>query len=85
MEAPVDPILRSVRTADVEVFYRQQVDPESQAMAAFLPPNPSDRAAFLERWAAILCNPGITARKLHRQVDKHVARIHADIVKKAIK
>jgi RimJ/RimL family protein N-acetyltransferase len=41
--------LRPVREADIEVFYRQQLEPEAVAMALF----PSrDREAFFHHWKA---------------------------------
>ena len=57
-----DVTLRAVEADDLPVFYEQQLDPESTAMAAF----PSrDRDAFDKHWATnILGNPDAVARTI---------------------
>jgi len=45
--------LRDVIETDLEVFFDQQQDEVANHMAAFTPKNPSDRAAFDDRWRRI--------------------------------
>ncbi len=54
--------LRPVEPADLEVLFRQQLDPDANRMAAFTPADPADRAAFDARWTRILGDPSIVAR-----------------------
>ncbi|MFI9007652.1 GNAT family N-acetyltransferase [Actinosynnema sp. NPDC053489] len=68
--------LREVTAADVLVFFGQQRDPEAVRMAAFTPADPSDRSAFLVRWARILADDAVVARTVvfEGEVVGHVAR-----------
>ncbi|MCF3123326.1 GNAT family N-acetyltransferase [Streptomyces arenae] len=45
--------LREVHDSDLDVFYRQLNDPESQHMAAFTPKDPADRDGFDAHWAKL--------------------------------
>ncbi|ROP35342.1 GNAT family N-acetyltransferase [Saccharothrix texasensis] len=54
--------LREVTAADVLAFFEHQRDPEAVRMAAFTSADPSDRAAFLVRWARILADESAVAR-----------------------
>ncbi|WP_055698027.1 MULTISPECIES: GNAT family N-acetyltransferase [Streptomyces] len=45
--------LREVHDSDLDVFYRQLNDPESQHMAAFIPKDPADRDGFDAHWAKL--------------------------------
>jgi RimJ/RimL family protein N-acetyltransferase len=54
--------LREVTAADVLVFFEHQRDPEAVRMAAFTSADPSDRAAFLVRWARILADDSVVTR-----------------------
>ena len=54
--------LREVTAADVLLFFEHQRDPEAVRMAAFTSEDPSDRAAFLVRWARILADDSVVAR-----------------------
>ncbi|MEU0061021.1 GNAT family N-acetyltransferase [Streptomyces sp. NPDC006334] len=45
--------LRPVHDSDLPVFYRQMNDPEALRMAAFTPPDPSDRSQFEEHWKRV--------------------------------
>ena len=53
-----------VTSEHVELFFRHQLDPESQHMAAFTPTDPSDREAFLTRWLPVLLDAGQRARTI---------------------
>jgi RimJ/RimL family protein N-acetyltransferase len=72
----VDVELREVSTADVLVFFEHQRDPEAVRMAAFTSADPSDRAAFLVRWARILADDPVPARTVvfDGEVVGHVGR-----------
>ena len=65
-------ILREVTFADLPIFYEQQADPESSAMAAF----PSrDREAFDAHWVKIMANDTVILRTIEvdGQVVGHLA------------
>ncbi|WP_184539528.1 GNAT family N-acetyltransferase [Micromonospora polyrhachis] len=53
-----------VEEADLDAFFQHQLDPEAIWMAAFTAEDPSDRAAFLARWAKILGNESIVTRTI---------------------
>ncbi|GGJ39559.1 GNAT family N-acetyltransferase [Deinococcus roseus] len=50
-------LLRDVTSADLEVFFEHQKDPEARQMAAFTRPDPENRTAFDQHWQRILNNP----------------------------
>ena len=53
--------LREVEDADLDVFYANQQDPQSYAMAGF----PSrDREAFLAHWAKIRADPSVVSQTI---------------------
>jgi RimJ/RimL family protein N-acetyltransferase len=52
-------IIRPVAEADLDIFYRHQLDPEAHRMAAF---PPRDEPAFREHWARILQRRDVTVR-----------------------
>lgn len=56
--------LREVREADLTVFYKQQVDPEANRMAAFTAKDPTDRVAFTAKWEKILADEAIILRTI---------------------
>jgi RimJ/RimL family protein N-acetyltransferase len=58
----VDVELREVTAADVLAFFEHQRDPVAVRMAAFTSADPSDRAAFLVRWARILADDSVVTR-----------------------
>jgi len=51
--------LRRVHDSDLPVFFRQTNDPESLAMAAFTPEDPTDRDAFDDRWSRIRASSAV--------------------------
>lgn len=67
--------LRPVQTADLEIFFAQQLDPQANWMAAFTAPDPADRAAFDAHWARILNDAAVLMRTicLGQAVAGHVA------------
>ncbi|MGW0432387.1 GNAT family N-acetyltransferase [Micromonospora sp. NPDC003197] len=57
-------LLRAVEETDLDVFFQHQLDPEAIRMAAFTAEDPTDRAAFLARWARILGKESIVTRTI---------------------
>lgn len=51
--------LREVHQRDLAVFFRYQLDPEANYMAAFTSKDPSDRGAFDAHWEKILADEKI--------------------------
>ncbi|MEV5982416.1 GNAT family N-acetyltransferase [Streptomyces sp. NPDC052114] len=56
--------LRTVHDSDLDVFYRQLNDPESQQMAAFTPEDPADRDGFDTHWAKLRSTAGVDVRTI---------------------
>jgi RimJ/RimL family protein N-acetyltransferase len=67
--------LREVTDADLPTFFSQQLDPESNKMAAFTSKDPTDKVAFQDHWRKIRSNKTITNRTIqfNGQVAGHVA------------
>ena len=55
-------ILREVTEQDLPIFFEQQRDPVADHVAAFGAKDPSDRDAFMAKWAGILGDDSITKR-----------------------
>ncbi|NUT91784.1 MAG: GNAT family N-acetyltransferase [Saccharothrix sp.] len=68
--------LRDVTEADVLVFFEHQLDPEANHMAAFGAADPTDRAAFLVRWARILADDAVVTKTIvfDGRVVGHIAK-----------
>lgn len=56
--------LRDVANSDLPIFFEQQLDPETNYMAAFTAKDPTDREAFTVHWAKIRADEGITIRTI---------------------
>lgn len=56
--------LRAVEPGDIPVFYAQQMDPESNRMAAFTPSDAGDPDAFEARWRGLMANPACFLRTI---------------------
>jgi RimJ/RimL family protein N-acetyltransferase len=69
-----DVLLRDVTEGDFEAFFDHQLDPEAGQMAAFTVKDPTDRGAFMARWARIYANTAITKKTIvaDGQVAGHV-------------
>jgi len=52
--------LREVEEANLSVFFEQQLDPESNRMAAFTAKDPTDRGVFDAHWRKILGDKNVT-------------------------
>jgi RimJ/RimL family protein N-acetyltransferase len=58
--------LRDVETSDIPIFFAQQLDPDANRMAAFVRPDPTDRAAFEAKWKQIMVSPRIVKKTILR-------------------
>ena len=67
--------LRPVEPSDLDIFFGHLQDPGAVWMAAFTPPDPTDRAAFDAHWNRMLSDPSILARTIVADGDTvgHVA------------
>ena len=54
--------LRPLLDTDADALFRMMQDPEAVRMAAFTPPDPTDRASFDARIARMRTDPTITSR-----------------------
>ena len=59
--------LRPVESADLEIFYLNNKDPESVQMAAFTAKDPTDREAFDAHWARIMAADTVIIRTIEYQ------------------
>lgn len=62
--AQVQVELREVQHSDLDLFFQFQNDPDAIWMAAFTPPDPSDRDAFDRHWRTILADENVVARTI---------------------
>ena len=67
--------IRDVESSDLETFYKHQVDPEANRMAAFVGKKPRDKVAFDARWDKIVNSSQITKRTIvaEGQVAGHIS------------
>ena len=56
--------LRPVEPPDLDVFFGHMQDAGAVWMAAFTPPDPTDRSAFDAHWNRMLSDPSILARTI---------------------
>ena len=47
-------LLRTTVASDLEVFFLNQLDEESNQMAAFISADPSDKKAYIDKWTKLL-------------------------------
>jgi RimJ/RimL family protein N-acetyltransferase len=73
-------LLREATDADLDVLFEHWVDQESNRMAAFTAVEPSDRAAFDERWRRFRESDDITGRVIEEngQVVGSIGSWHND-------
>jgi RimJ/RimL family protein N-acetyltransferase len=71
----LDVVLRDVVDGDLPTFFKHQLDPVANHMAAFTRKDPSDRTAFDAHWAKIRADANVTIRTIlhHGRVAGHVA------------
>jgi len=60
----VDVQLRDVVEADVQIFFEIQLDPIANQMVAFTVKDPSDRDAYMAKWAKILSDDTIIKKAI---------------------
>ncbi len=56
--------LTPTEPADLENFFRFQLDPEASHLAAFTPKKPTDKAAYLAKYSALLNEPSVVMRTI---------------------
>lgn len=81
MRNPSDSIrLRDAIKDDLQVFFEQQLDPESNRMAAFAAKDPSDREMFMAHWTKLMADPAVIIRTIlfDGRVAGHVASFVRD-------
>ncbi len=54
--------LRPVTESDLPSFFDHEQDEQAVHMAAFTPPDPSDREAFMAHWERLLANDSVVTR-----------------------
>ena len=59
--------LRQVEPADLEIYFQNQLDPESNWMAAFTAKDPADREAFDAHWARIMADETVVIRTIESE------------------
>ncbi|MBE0649495.1 MAG: GNAT family N-acetyltransferase [Bacteroidales bacterium] len=64
MEAFNNISLKPTELSDLEFFYQFQLDESAIYMAAFTPENPNDKAAYMNKYSALLKDPSITMRTI---------------------
>nr|WP_293843363.1 GNAT family N-acetyltransferase [uncultured Arsenicibacter sp.] len=57
-------ILKPTEVADLDYFFRFQLDPEAGFLAAFMPKNPADKPAYIAKYTALLNNPTVLMRTI---------------------
>jgi len=57
-------MLRPVRDSDLPVFFEHERDEAARHMAAFVPKEPNDRAAFDAQWGRMRASDGILVRTI---------------------
>lgn len=56
--------LRNVTEDDLPIFFKQQLDPDANYMAAFVAEDPTDKDVFMTHWAKILADEAITIKTI---------------------
>lgn len=83
MPAPADQpavTLRPVQAADLDAFFAYQLDEAADYMAAFLPREPDDRAAFDAHWSKCAADPTVVWRAVLADgvLVGHIAKFERD-------
>jgi ribosomal-protein-alanine N-acetyltransferase len=55
----LDIILRKTEIADLDTLFRFQLDKEAGYMAAFMPKDPTDRSAYINKYTKLLSDPTV--------------------------
>ena len=64
MEIKSDIILRPTENSDLEYLFLFQLDAEAGYLAAFMPKDPTDKNAYLEKYSGLLLNPTVNMRTI---------------------
>lgn len=56
--------LRPTELSDLAIFFQYQLDEEGGYMAAFMPKNHTDKAAYIEKWTRLIADPTISIRTI---------------------
>ena len=59
MENKIEVLLRPTKISDFEYLFVFQLDDEAGYLAAFMPKDPSDKNAYLEKYSKLLTNPTV--------------------------
>jgi len=72
--------LRATRDGDLDALFAFEQDEVAVRMAAFTPPDPSDRAMFDAHWRRLLADPSVDARTVRAdgEIVGSVARWYED-------
>ncbi len=57
-------LLRDTLESDLEIFYLNQLDDDSNQMAAFTSENPSDRTLYINKWTRLLSDDTIHVKTI---------------------
>jgi ribosomal-protein-alanine N-acetyltransferase len=55
----LDIILRLTEISDLDILFQFQLDKEGGYLAAFMPKDPTDRAAYIDKYTKLLCDPTV--------------------------
>ncbi|MCD4713938.1 MAG: GNAT family N-acetyltransferase [Clostridiales bacterium] len=64
MGANMEFLLRATVASDLEVFFLNQLDEESNQMAAFTSADPTDKKAYIEKWTRLLSDETVHMRTI---------------------
>jgi [ribosomal protein S5]-alanine N-acetyltransferase len=56
--------LRPTESSDLELLFQFQCDKEAGHLAAFMPKDPTDKAAYMAKWTKLLADPTINNRTI---------------------
>jgi RimJ/RimL family protein N-acetyltransferase len=70
----IEIVLRDVVESDLPIFFEYLQDEDALYMAAFTPPDPTDKAAFMKHWQKILADESLIKKTIlyDEQVVGHV-------------
>lgn len=82
MEKTIDLELRPTTVADLEILFEFQTDKEAGYLAAFMPKDPTDKAAYLSKYTKLLSDPTVNNQTIlaNNIIVGHVAKfiMHGD-------
>lgn len=72
--------LRKTTKKDLDKLFLFQTDPDGIQMAAFTSKDPSDQAAYLEKWSKIVENPEVNMQTIWKEDQILGSIIHFDMM-----